>query len=632
MASLPNVYKGTEPFVFVSYSHDDCKVVYLEIDWLQERGANVYYDAGINPGSEWSDELAHAIKTCALFLYFITPQSVLSENCRRELNFAIAEGRRILAVHLDETVVPDGLRLQLDNRQSLLKASLGSSEYQQRLAQVVLGIEEAEAIGARPATKNRSWTRSALGVLVLLFVGAGAWFWNSVPSGGETRIDRTLRVTGFKASSHSSLELAASDLTEGVRGHLSGYQELRLLAGAGDGASYELSGVYSGSRADFRVRVQLVRAHDDHIVWSETFSPSEHVLGNDQLIARGVRQQIIVDEECETIKLKSASLEAAEYVCAALALNYGVNQGGGNDPSLMKTYSARAIELDESLADAHWSLSVTALWDSSLEPAERVRVSLEASDRALELEPDNPKMVWMRSWRRMHDFDYQGAEPGLRRALDLDPLSPWARWYHAALGELQIYRGDLTSAAEHYRRAIRVFDADARIYSEFAILSRLIGDPEGTIRYADVGLTMAKSGSTRAILLSTRMRAELALGMQEKARQTADDAVQSIGEDLFWFYPVFYASTGRHEEARALLVKLETSSAVHEGVMAESYVALGDFDSAFRWLNQCFLTPAGRIFTIKYLRTEPLFEPLKDDPRWEGVLAKLEARESGHNN
>jgi len=31
-------YNGDEPYVFVCYAHDDNKVVYPEIAWLQEQG------------------------------------------------------------------------------------------------------------------------------------------------------------------------------------------------------------------------------------------------------------------------------------------------------------------------------------------------------------------------------------------------------------------------------------------------------------------------------------------------------------------------------------------------------------------------------------------------------------------
>ena len=51
-------YDGDEPYVFVSYAHENEAIVRTEISWLQDQGVNVWYDEGIRPGSEWSDALA----------------------------------------------------------------------------------------------------------------------------------------------------------------------------------------------------------------------------------------------------------------------------------------------------------------------------------------------------------------------------------------------------------------------------------------------------------------------------------------------------------------------------------------------------------------------------------------------
>ena len=119
LAESPPVYQGDQPFTFVSYAHEDELAVFEEIRWLQSRGINVWYDAGIGAGSEWSESIARAIKECSHFLYFVSPRSVGSENCRREVNFAIEEQRTILAAFLEETELPDGLRLNLNNRQAI---------------------------------------------------------------------------------------------------------------------------------------------------------------------------------------------------------------------------------------------------------------------------------------------------------------------------------------------------------------------------------------------------------------------------------------------------------------------------------------------------------------------------------
>ena len=128
----PSANPVEEPFVFVCYAHDDAASVYPEIAWLQAQGVNVWYDEGIAPGHEWSDELANAIQRCARFVYFVSPNSVDSEHCRRELNFAHEERRSVVAVHLQHCDVPPGLRLSLNNRQAIFKHDLTDEEFRKR--------------------------------------------------------------------------------------------------------------------------------------------------------------------------------------------------------------------------------------------------------------------------------------------------------------------------------------------------------------------------------------------------------------------------------------------------------------------------------------------------------------------
>ena len=172
-------YQGDAPFFFVSYSHRDEKLVYQEIRWLQDQGVNIWYDTHIQAGSEWSDTLARAIANCARFIYFVTPNSVASENCRRELNLAIEEGRSILAVHLQETDVPGGIRLNLNNRQAILKHQLPADAYRTSLLQALADDRTIDLEPRLPAQKSSTRRRGVLlgsaVVLIALLVLATAW-------------------------------------------------------------------------------------------------------------------------------------------------------------------------------------------------------------------------------------------------------------------------------------------------------------------------------------------------------------------------------------------------------------------------------------------------------------------------
>jgi formylglycine-generating enzyme required for sulfatase activity/pimeloyl-ACP methyl ester carboxylesterase len=132
-------YHGEDTFCFVSYAHHDAAVVYEEIAALNGDGFRLYYDEGIHPGHTWHDELAEAIEKCSLFVIFITPQSVASRNCVRELNFALDKDKPILAVHLEKIELPSGLQLALGDRQAIFSYRYTVDEFRERFSKAVSG-------------------------------------------------------------------------------------------------------------------------------------------------------------------------------------------------------------------------------------------------------------------------------------------------------------------------------------------------------------------------------------------------------------------------------------------------------------------------------------------------------------
>jgi len=128
-----SAYKGDKPYVFVSYAHRDSSAVFPELVWLKDSGFNIWYDEGIEAGTEWTASLARAIKGAKLFLYFVSPNSVRSLNCRNEVSFALEHNVQVIAVHLERTELPDGLSLSLSTRQAILKHETSQHEYSEKL-------------------------------------------------------------------------------------------------------------------------------------------------------------------------------------------------------------------------------------------------------------------------------------------------------------------------------------------------------------------------------------------------------------------------------------------------------------------------------------------------------------------
>ena len=168
-------YKGDEPYVFVSYAHEDSEVVFPEIQWLKDQGFNIWFDEGISPGHEWHQELADRIVQSSLFLYFITGQSAASEHCQREVHYAIDNGKQLLTVHLEETVLPGGINLSLSSIQAIMRHELSDLDYRIKLLNGTSDhIKRGISVAAEPTPKVNGFSgkvTAAISIAMLLIGG-----------------------------------------------------------------------------------------------------------------------------------------------------------------------------------------------------------------------------------------------------------------------------------------------------------------------------------------------------------------------------------------------------------------------------------------------------------------------------
>ena len=80
---------------------------------------------------------------------------------------------------------------------------------------------------------------------------------------------------------------------------------------------------------------------------------------------------------------------------------------------------------------------------------------------------------------------------------------------------------------------------------------------------------------------------------------------------------------GRRAEALNLLSELEERSKrsyVPSYDVAIVYVGLGDNEGAFAWLEKAYEERCSRLI---WLKAEPLFEPLRSDPRFGDLLRRI---------
>ena len=116
---MNRIYEGREPYAFVSYAHKDADRVLPIIEALQSAGYRIWYDAGIEAGSEWPEYIASHLKGSVCVLAFISESFVASQNCRRELTFGQELNIPMLNVYLGDVTLSDGMRMQLGLNQCI---------------------------------------------------------------------------------------------------------------------------------------------------------------------------------------------------------------------------------------------------------------------------------------------------------------------------------------------------------------------------------------------------------------------------------------------------------------------------------------------------------------------------------
>lgn len=108
-----------KPYIFISYAHRDGDRAYEIINGLENAGYNVWYDGGIDPGTEWDQNIANHVKGCVYFIAFVSEAYIGSENCKDELNYARDLDKDRLLVYLEDVQLPDGMAMRMNRIQAI---------------------------------------------------------------------------------------------------------------------------------------------------------------------------------------------------------------------------------------------------------------------------------------------------------------------------------------------------------------------------------------------------------------------------------------------------------------------------------------------------------------------------------
>ncbi|MDO5407790.1 MAG: TIR domain-containing protein [Eubacteriales bacterium] len=91
-----------EPYIFISYSHDDRDTVEKLVNRLLEDGFCVWVDYENIRGQYFSDDIKNGIRECAVFLQCLSRSYITKPYCEKEYKLADDENKGIVSVAIDD--------------------------------------------------------------------------------------------------------------------------------------------------------------------------------------------------------------------------------------------------------------------------------------------------------------------------------------------------------------------------------------------------------------------------------------------------------------------------------------------------------------------------------------------------
>jgi eukaryotic-like serine/threonine-protein kinase len=458
-------------------------------------------------------------------------------------------------------------------------------------------------------------TTAIRSIAVLPFVNASPERENEYLSDGITDelIDALAKVEGVGVASRTSV-FALKGKAQDVRS-----------IGALLGVSVVLEGTVRKLGERLRITAQLSSVDDGQLLWSQRF---DRTLSDVFEIEEEISRTIVNTLRATSLGILS-DLPPKRYTESVTA--YGLYLRGRyawNKRTQEGIAEAIAYFEEAIAADPNYALAYTGLADSyalgldyrSVPVAEGFARAKEYARKALELDETLPEAHASLAWSLfIYDWDFEAAGQEFRRAIELNPRYPVAhQWYamllvaqnrmdealiegHTAqeldpasvsgrrsLGWVYFYARRFERAADHLLRAVAMNPMAEETYRVLGLVLSHDGQHAEAIRVLREGMTLAGNG--------TLSRATLAYAL---------------------------ARAGKREEAGTILADLGREAAndyVSPVAFSTIYIALGELDQAIEWAERAYEERRG---WLTYLKVNPVLDPLREHPRFRTLVERM---------
>jgi TolB-like protein/Tfp pilus assembly protein PilF len=523
---------------------------------------------------------------------------------------------------------------------SLVNFYNGQTGNQNTPTKVLRTIDESRARQQR-AIRN-GWLRLAAGLILLLLIASGIFYgihrrFSKIgpPSSPVASPEKSIAVLPFvDLSPARNQEYLSDGMSEEILGALSKTEGLRVVARASSflfkgknlevteiGRALNTSTILEGTlkRDGNRVRIfaRLINARDGYELWSNTYEREmQGLVELEDEISHKVVEALKVRMAMTPIR-PPLNIEAYE-----LYLNGLFFSNRSNEPEMLKSLSffERALDKDPRMPRAWAGIAEDWIWlagNAGVAPREAYPQVERGARKALALDDSDAKAhTCLGEVKRVLMWDVKGEEAELNRALQINPNSSQA---HLFMGLLQACLGNSTDGSRHIDQAVRLdplspFIRSWQVY-DFVTHGRLDEALVSAKRTMEIDPNYAYFEPALALVYRQQGRLADALDIYLRVAQTSGQPSSGLA--------ITYARLGKKDDARRVLEKLLelAKKKYYAGdQIASVYIALGEKDAAFEWLNRAINEHSSAIHRVAF---DPDFKDLRSDPRFPALLARI---------
>ena len=387
-----------------------------------------------------------------------------------------------------------------------------------------------------------------------------------------------------------------------------------------------LDGVYQRIGEQIRVSVQLVSVTNGLTLWATKFD--EHFTNifaiQDSISEQVIRSLALKLSGEEKNQLAKSYTDNAEAFHLYIKGRYFWNQRSIEGIKKGLEYAQQAIAIDPTYAPAYVGLAdsynLLGGQHSVLPPRESFPKARGAVLRALEIDEHMAEAYASLGFINCClEWDWSTAEQNYLKAIALKPNYPTAHhWY----GELLITDGRFDEGLGQLRMAQELDPLSLAINADLAAAfyyARKYDRSENQLE----NLLDLNSNFVRARVLLARVWAQKA--EYGKAIEMARSAVELSGDDPVAVGALAYilALAKQSREANKVLDDLQRSQKrryISAGNIATIYIGLDKKELAFDWLERAY---QNRDIVVVWLKVNPVFDPLRSDPRFTKLLERI---------